>query len=238
VIDFDYQKLGAGYYDEIFEKDRGVRRFWHEIKFKMIESCLACGPQTRILDAGCASGSFLGRLKAPFQQAVGIDISTAQIEYARKKYGSDRIQFFASDIAGFRWEGPLFDYVILSEVLEHLNYDTAFKILRKLRSFLKPAGKLVMTTPNYRSLWPLTEFFVNRLSPVSYEHQHINKLDCAKLERLLLGAGFRPEKIQTFFIAAPFSSFLSYRLARWLTQAELKLLPRAGSIILSVASLV
>lgn len=235
MIDFDYQKLGTGYYDHIFDKKSGVRYFWHDYKFRMIEACLELKPESRILDAGCAAGSFLGRLRKPFQKGVGIDISNAQIEYANKKYGSDRIEFIASDITTLNWTGPRFDAIIFSEMVEHLSPEASLQVLQKLKACLAPSGKLILTTPNYSSLWPFVEFFVNRLSPVSYEHQHIHKLNCHTLKSLLNRAGFEIEEMKTFFIGGPFVAALSLSAASSLSRLESKLFPHLGSLILTVA---
>ena len=40
---------------------------------------------------------------------------------------------------------------------------------------LRPGGRLVLTTPDYGSAWPLVERVVDRLGDVEYYVQHVNK---------------------------------------------------------------
>ena len=57
----------------------------------------------------------------------------------------------------------------------------ARRLLAEARRLLLPQGRLVVTTPNYRSLWPLIESGVNLVSRVSYEQQHVNKYGRGRL---------------------------------------------------------
>ena len=104
-----------------------------------------------------------------------------------------------------------------------------------MHSLLNKNGTLVITTPNYRSLWPIIEWFVNKLGKVDYEEQHINKMHRKSLRRLLQNAGFTVTEEKAFFIIAPFISPLSERLAKGIQSIEEKLLPGFGSIMLMVA---
>ena len=76
------------------------------------------------------------------------------------------------------------------EVIEHLPPADARRLLAEARRLLSPQGRLVVTTPNYRSLWPLIEWGVNRVSRVSYEQQHINKYGRGRLAADLAQAGY------------------------------------------------
>lgn len=91
-----------------------------------------------------------------------------------------------------------------------------------------------MTTPNYRSLWPVLEFFVNRLTRVSYEHQHINPLWPDRCVRLLSESGFGVHRLESSFIISPFLAPLSRALAERCCQLEARLLPRWGCILYRV----
>jgi len=43
--------------------------------------------------------------------------------------------------------GP-FDLILMIEVIEHLGFEDALSLLPKLREFLAPGGRLLLTTPN------------------------------------------------------------------------------------------
>ena len=105
-------------------------------------------------------------------------------------------------------------------------------MLTTFRDLLKPNGRLLLSTPNYKSFWPFIEFFVNRLSEVDYEHQHINKLDIPKCENLLSETGFEVDKLVTIFIASPFLAPVSYKFSQKMFEIEKKIAPHLGSLIL------
>lgn len=235
--DFDYNSVGAGYYDKIFDAKTGIRKFWHQYKFEKIESLLRPDETTRILDVGCAAGSFLGRLGKKFGKAVGVDLSKAQIDFANRKYGGDKIRFIQADAGDLDLGEDRYHYIVVSELIEHVAYDRALQLLKRLKNILAGDGRLILTTPNYRSFWPAIEFCLNRLSPVSYEHQHINRLDKKKLERLLTDAGFIVERSGTFFILGPFFSHLSEAFSRRVCKWETAVFPDFGCLILISAKI-
>src|SRR4029078_4972958 len=90
---------------------------------------------------------------------------------------------------------------------------------------LNPGGKLVLTTPNYASAWPVIEVILNRVSDVSYEEQHITKFTYFNMERKL--AKIYPDlwlyfntldfKTTTHFVT-PFLAGLSFDVARGLSR--------------------
>ena len=80
-----------------------------------------------------------------------------------------------------------FRYMFTTTYLARLS--DAARLFAEVRGLLAADGILVVTTPNYRSLWPIIEWGVNRVSPVSYEQQHVNKYRRSRLISELLDAG-------------------------------------------------
>ena len=233
--DYDYAAVGAGYYDDILHHDVGVRCFWHKHKFAQIASLIDSDENSTILDVGCAAGSFIGTLKKKYKLAVGVDVAPAQIEYANQQYAAMNRKFISADVRSLQYEEASFDFIVMSEVVEHISFDEACDVLKRLFFLLKPLGKLILTTPNYRSLWPVLEWVVNRVSPVTYEHQHINKLYSSKCVLLLEKAGFQVDHLSSFFVLGPFFSVFSKPIARLICRLETALLPKCGSILLVAA---
>jgi SAM-dependent methyltransferase len=222
-----YQEIEPGYYDRVYRCGRGTQWFWHHHRFLTVEKLLP-QPCARILDLGCGPGTFLGNLKSPFRYGLGIDLATAQIEFAQRTYSQPNLEFRAADVRGLAVDEP-FDAVVSIEVIEHLPPAETQPFLRTVRAILKPGGVIILTTPNYRSLWPLLERLVSRVGPVDYTRQHINPFNVSRLEAEITEAGFRDIQSETFFVLAPFAAALSDRLARGMFRAERSLFPRLGS---------
>ena len=106
------------------------------------------------------------------------------------------------------------------ELIEHLPPADAHRLLAEARGLLSPQGRLIVTTPIYRSLWPLIEWGVNRVSRVSYAQQHINKYGRGRLAADLGQAGYAKVDIATAVGLAPFTAVLGRRPAQWLDAAE------------------
>jgi len=212
---YDYDKaIPAGFYDEIHQRRAGIRFFWHDLKFRAVAARLAGA--TRILDVGCGPGTFIGNYLGGVE-CLGIDVSAPQIDYANRRYGTAEHRFSTQLLAGL---DERFDAVTLIEVIEHLAPADARRLLAEVRGLLSPQGCLVVTTPNYRSLWPLIEWGVNLVSRVSYEQQHINKYARGRLAAELAQAGYTRIEVGTAVGLAPFAAVFGRQPAEWLDALE------------------
>lgn len=215
---FDYETgIPAGFYDRIYRRRAGVRYCWHDLKFRSVVEHL--GRPKRVLDIGCGPGTFIGNYLDGVE-ALGLDLSTSQIAYANETYSSSLHRFTAQPIASLIEQGERFDAVTMIELIEHLPPDDAVGLLTDARRLLSPDGRLVVTTPNYASLWPLIELGVNARSPVSYVEQHINKYRRSLFIRHLSEAGYRDVKVKTVLGLAPFAAVLGLGAANAINALE------------------
>jgi 2-polyprenyl-3-methyl-5-hydroxy-6-metoxy-1,4-benzoquinol methylase len=232
--DFDYEKeIPAGFYDKIHQRKAGVRYCWHDLKFRAVAAHLT-GAQ-RLLDIGCGPGTFIGNYLAGID-CLGTDFSAAQIQYANRLYGDDLHRFSTRPIASLVESAERFDAITMIELVEHLAVADAARLFAEARELLAADGILVVTTPNYRSLWPIIEWGVNLVSPVSYERQHVNKYRRNRLISELVDAGYRSVTVTTAVGLAPFAAVFGPGPVRWLHALEARLGHLGcGNLLLAVA---
>jgi ubiquinone/menaquinone biosynthesis C-methylase UbiE len=100
------------------------------------------GQRDELLDLGCGVKPFKEIYSAFARRHVGIDVETSPHPKSQvdQIYDGKRIPF----------ENERFDYVLCTEVMEHVAEPVAF--LHEINRVMKPGGVLVMTTPFMVSL--------------------------------------------------------------------------------------
>ncbi len=223
---FNYEAIPAGHYDRILRQGSRIRRLWHLSKFERVLDYLPQRKEQSILDIGCFAGSFLS-LAGPerFSRQLGVDILPAQIAYASAHYGTPFRRFqHVESITHLRSIDERFDCVTLIEVIEHLAPEEIRELLGHVARTLLPDGKLVLTTPNYASTWPILERILNRIGDVSYEEQHVTRFTFFDMERRLaeiypaLHAQFELDLKTTTHFVTPFLAAISFDFAQRLSR--------------------
>jgi 2-polyprenyl-3-methyl-5-hydroxy-6-metoxy-1,4-benzoquinol methylase len=218
---FDYSTIPLGYYDQIAARRKGMRSFWHYLKFRRIVDGID-QPAGSILDIGCFAGTFLGMVPPDLVAGqTGVDILPEQIGYARQKYGTDYRKFYEiknlNDL-NFIPDQSL-DYITSIEVIEHLTRDEILELFDFTFRKLKPGGKLILTTPNYFSAWPFLEVILDLVSKVKYEEQHVTRFNYFNLERKFseiyqaFGSQFFIDVKTTTHFFTPLIAMFSFRIA-------------------------
>ena len=226
---YDYDVLAAGYYDAIFHRRRGVQSKWHHLKFDRFRHQL--GQFSNHLDIGCGPGTLIGSLGG-VGHSTGVDIAKSQIDFANHAYPAAHRTFRTIEPGPLPFDDGSFDVVTLVELIEHLEDDALAALLGEARRVLAPGGRLLVSTPNYGSLWPLVEALVNRLGAVSYADQHINRFTGARLEKLLLETGVYPVEVSCYMFAAPFAAVAGWGFSDLIKRLEPDwLVERAGLLL-------
>ncbi len=221
--------LPPGYYDIAVRNKKGIQVFWHMKKFDTLKDLLGDYKGKRILELGCGPGTFLSMLKPEYSYALGLDIDENQILYANRKYRRKNLDFKLIDITKDLPEGK-FDKVIISEVLEHLPFHASQVMLCKVKEILNEGGEVLITTPNYRSLWPIIELGWNMINPVNYAELHINKYSSKKLHKQLSKNGLKVVRSGSFFVLSPFLPLPS-GAKNSIYKVEKEWLPKMGSLL-------
>ena len=105
-------------------------------------TCSVGSAGERVLDVGCGNGIPATREIALAHQAVGIDISAAQIERARENVPD--AEFVHSDLTEIEFE-QAFAAIASFYVIEHVPRDEHAEIFERFHRWLAPGGHLLFT---------------------------------------------------------------------------------------------
>jgi len=123
-----------------------VSKWMHEWRIKSIINLIGDITDKVILDAGSGEGFFLSQIKA--KEKYGIEISEIRVKRSIKH--SPNLSVIIGDAKELPFEDNVFDVIVCSEVLEHVdNYQEA---LFEFKRCLKPSGILVISFPNERTV--------------------------------------------------------------------------------------
>ena len=207
--EFNYDEIETGYYDNVFKKKSGIRSAWHHIKFSYLKKEI--NQKNIHLDIGCGAGTFLGQLKN--SKSYGLDIAKKQILYAKKHYKNNRTKFILMKKNRIPLKSKSVDSITILDLIEHLKNNEIKLLLKESHRVLKKNGKILITTPNYISMWPILEFIINSVSDLSYEDQHINKFNIFRIKKIFDKKKFKISSLKSFIFLSPFLAFISFNIS-------------------------
>lgn len=181
-----------------------VQRRWHAAKLELIQALLGPSPEGRILDAGCGSGVMSAALAAGSARVVGVDANPEAIAFAARTFARVNLRFVEASLFDFVETG--FTTIVCLECIEHFPQREARALLHHLRRRTAAGGRLLLTTPNYRSAWPAIEAALDlmHLTPRLKGEQHLSRFDPNRLARVLEEAGWDLLELGSFNGLAPF----------------------------------
>ncbi|GAC1544362.1 MAG: class I SAM-dependent methyltransferase [Herpetosiphon sp.] len=118
----------------------------HRHRFAIMLSALRVGQGKRVLEVGVTPGQFTQLLVGAGYQVSGVDLEPSKRQELWERLGVD-VRKANLDDEPVPFPDASFDYVVFSEVIEHLLY-SPLPLLRELRRVLVPGGILLITTPN------------------------------------------------------------------------------------------
>lgn len=114
--------------------------------------------QGKVLIIGCGSQDDMSIVNDECE-GVGIDISEETVKKSKERY--PRFEYFVADATNLPFPENSFDYVICSEVIEHIPEDE--KALSEVKRVLKNNGIFIVTTPNWLSWYGLARKIAEKL---------------------------------------------------------------------------
>ena len=101
---------------------------YHEFFIQNLENT------SKVLDLGCGIGALSYDLAKKAQYVVACDIDKKSINTAKNRFNSDNIKYITADATQYDFN-EIFDYIILSNILEHIKDRNGF--LNKIKHFGK-----------------------------------------------------------------------------------------------------
>lgn len=135
----------------------------------------------RILDLGCGEGHILKMLPNSYEK-YGVDVSKTALKLANDK--NIHIKF-----CNINKDFPFdmkFDFIICSEVLEHL--ENPFDVLENVKKHLTEDGLFLVTIPNVTHWRHRVSLLLGKLP--NYDKTHINFWDLDSFIKLLYNRGY------------------------------------------------
>lgn len=233
----DAAKIDGAYQHRALTSGPAVQRFWHHSKMSLLDWMFEIKPGERVLDVGCGSGVFSHAMSERGANVLGIDANQEAIAYANETFQTNLSEFKLGLLDELDLEPDSFDRATCLEVVEHVYEHQALKLLTDIRRILRVGGELLLTTPNYRGLWPVVEWAVDHFSSLARmdADQHITHFDRKQLCRMVVDAGFTVEKVRTYSTVAPFLAPLSWRAASAMESIERRVDMPFGNILALVA---
>ena len=232
--DGDLIKINGNYFYQA-SMSKKSKKFWYFAKKTAIMRYIPQNINENVLDVGCGSGVITKYLSDFGANAVGIDCNNEAIKFAEATFENNNCKFVNGLVDKEYNFDFQFDKIYCLELIEHIYYNQGLDMLNNFGRFLKPSGKVFLTTPNYYSLWPLIEFSMDKLhlSNQMNKVQHVEHYNINKLKKIIEESGFTIKTLKTNCFIAPWIAPLSWQLALKVDNIESNI-PLIGSIIIVV----
>jgi 2-polyprenyl-3-methyl-5-hydroxy-6-metoxy-1,4-benzoquinol methylase len=169
--------------------DRGIHyTFKHSPTGSHVQIVDRIRPGSRVLDLGCSQGLLARPLREKGARLTGVD-SGPEVEVA-----SELDAYYQRDLEQpvELPTGRVYDYVVSSDVIEHLRQRG--ELLRSVRRYLKPDGRLLISTGNVALWFYRLSLLVGRFEygPRGIlDETHVHLYTRATFRREVENAGFR-----------------------------------------------
>jgi len=142
----------------------------------------------KMLDVGCGPGLFLIEAKKRGWEVYGTEFTDNQLAYLNDK----GIKTLKGKLTNDSFEDELFDVIISSEVIEHIN--NPLEEMKHFHRLLRKGGLVYITTPNFNAI----ERFLLKGDYAIIEYpEHLCYYTPKTIDLLLTNNGFNKLKITT-----------------------------------------
>jgi ubiquinone/menaquinone biosynthesis C-methylase UbiE len=99
-----------------------------------------------VLDIACGEGYGTNLIASKAEKAIGVDIDSATVEAARKKYKKDNLDYYQGSASQIPCEDNFFDVIVSFETIEH--HTMHEENMSEIKRVLKPDGFFLISTPD------------------------------------------------------------------------------------------
>lgn len=222
-------EIPGAYQIDALLRGRLLQRAWHRARLDAAAALLPPARGVRGLDIAAGAGILTWRF--PDAGIVSVDLRADACQAIRAHTPGARA--LMAELRDLPFGAAMFDRVYFLETLEHLSASEGRAVLDEIRRVIRPAGRCLLTTPNYRSHWVLLEWLLDRLhlTPPLGEGQHVSKYDAASLQRMVESAGWRVIRQGSFNAVAPVAGACVPALGRALTGLETRWAGPLGALL-------
>ena len=173
-------------------------------EYKLLPLFAGLGRESPILELGCGPGTMLEFLaRRGFEQVRGIDISSEQVELARRHGWDAEVGDVFEVLEGKR---EAFEVIIALDFIEHFHKEELLALAQLFFHSLKEGGRLILQTPNGEGLFP-RQIIYGDLT-------HLTIFTPNSLQQLLREAGFHDFRFYETG-PAPKNRFGRVRMSLW-----------------------
>jgi 2-polyprenyl-3-methyl-5-hydroxy-6-metoxy-1,4-benzoquinol methylase len=140
----------------------------------------------KLLDIGCLYGGFLFEMKKLGWQVKGIELNKKAAEWGKINFG---LEILYTDIDNFK-TNEKFDVITMRMLLEHVY--SPKKVLKKVKSLLKPNGVLIISIPNFNGF---EAKLYGRYAYTLHVPNHLTHFTPLTIKQYLKSSGFKNVKI-------------------------------------------
>jgi SAM-dependent methyltransferase len=161
-------------------------------------------PTDHAVDIGCGDGRRAALLLPFVRRVCGVDHQERPLRFARLLVDSDRLELVRHDVAGgLPFRSETVDVVTAFEFIEHVPLSAARLVLADAHRALRPGGRLILTTPNRRSLH--NRVWGHRLNP-----KHCYEVSLPELRELVESTGFEVLALTGVYLPIPLPGIEHY----------------------------
>lgn len=125
----------------------------------------------QVVDLGCGDGEFVALLREQGIDAVGVDADD-KVAAAAQAQGIPIIHQNVFDYLANAPDASV-DGIFCAHLVEHLPYTQVLALAQQAHRILRPGGRIVLATPDVRSLYAHLENFYLHFGHVSFYHPRL-----------------------------------------------------------------